>query len=533
MSIIKEEMSIVMRKTVICSAGAKVIAMTQELGRDDAFAAKLVIGKEQVNGMWPVYLDEEKKENLVAMIQNIVDKSGTSLDDADIEALANTGSYNIVVKGPQNNIITGILQLLKDEASANKKSDADTDKDLQALIEEIVKNGIDTKESIEKKVKYMLDNNVDKFLIMRVLKKYRIYNKRAHVPSCLYVDPFLDKKMKLKEQGVIQKGLRAAVSKHAIICEGEKSVGKNVYVETIAWLLGMPLYLLTFSRNMSPSALYGEKTTDNSAAKALAEFDHGKLVQAERVKEKIRFAMNLMYKQGMNPDQAMDAATKLLSADDVMNLDEEGRFHKLTAQSASVNIVIDASELYDWLIDGGLMVFNEQNLIDPNFFASFANQLLDGTGFLFIPGRGEVPIHKDCVLFSTQNGDYQGVEQQNEATVSRFGCFEFEQPETIKHQLMNAVTSVLKKDGFADTSLPAKYYNEAESFYKQCRAAIRKDVITNACLNIRGFVRALVEVAESDGYATLKECVRDQVINTCPYDERQPLKAILEQCITL
>lgn len=71
----------------------------------------------------------------------------------------------------------------------------------------------------------------------------------------------------------LSKGLRAAVSRNAVICEGEKSTGKNVYLETISWLMGMPMYLITFSRQMSPSSIYGEKTTDNSAAKALSEFD--------------------------------------------------------------------------------------------------------------------------------------------------------------------------------------------------------------------------------------------------------------------
>ena len=180
-----------------------------------------------------------------------------------------------------------------------------------------------------------------------------------------------------------------------------------------------------------------------------------------------------------------------------------------------------------------VLCFNEMNMAEANFFASFTNQLLDGTGFLFIPGRGEVSIHKDCVLFGTQNADYEGVEQQNEATMSRFGCIEFRQPETIKGQLVAAVDSRLKKDGFTGVSLSAKHYKEAEAFYKQCRGAVRKAQVSNAVLNIRGFVRALVTVAESDGYATLKRQIGIHVINTTPTDERQALYDILENIVTL
>ena len=334
-------------------------------------------------------------------------------------------------------------------------------------------------------------------------------------------------------EGIIAEGLRAAVGRHAIICEGEKSVGKNVYLETLAWLLNMPMYLITFSRQMSPSSVYGEKTTDNSAAKKLAEFDPEILEKADRVNEKLKFSLNLLYKQGLDANKAMEAATEALPEEDKDVLKKASEFKKLQAQSASVNIIIDASELYDWLEDGGLMCFNEMNMAEANFFASFTNQLLDGTGFLFIPGRGEVPINKDCVLFGTQNADYQGVEQQNEATMSRFGCLYFEQPETIKAQLVAAVTSALKKDGFDGVTLDKKYYDESEKYYIQCRSAVRQSTVTNACLNIRGYVRALTEVAESDGRARLSRQVEIQVINTCPFDEREPLVNIKRQIITL
>lgn len=529
--IIREELSIVFRKNVTCPAGSKVANMTASYQPEDILPVKLVLGTEQRNGKWPVFLEEVKNENLVGMVTSITDKDGNNLDDLDIKAIAEDGQYNIQLKGPQSGTFTGVLQLLKDEASANKRSDSETDDELQKLIDEIVEKGLATKEDMAERIKVMKDNNVDRFLMMRVLKGYRKYNKRPHYPSTLYVDPYLEASKKNKTEGIIAEGLRAAVSRQAIICEGEKSVGKNVYLETLAWLLGMPQYLITFSRQMSPASIYGEKTTDNSAAKALAELDPKILAIANKAEDARKLWMQAAVMQGIKDIDAY--VDDLMPAEWKEALDKKAEFEKQAAQSASVNIVIDASELYDWLTDGAMMVFNEMNMAEANFFASFTNQLLDGTGFLFVPGRGEVPINPDCVLFGTQNAEYQGVEQQNEATMSRFGCLYFRQPESIKAQLISAVESTLKRDGFTGAKLASKYYTEAENFYKQCRGAVRKAQVSNACLNIRGFVRALTAVAEGDGYCRLKRQIEIHVCDTCPVDERQSLKAILENIVTV
>jgi len=531
--IIREEYDITIRKDVTCQAGARLIEYSKGFGSDTVVPVKLVIGKEAKNGQYPVYLDEEKPENMVGKIQEIKSKDGEVMDGTDIELLAKDGNYNIVLKGQLTSPFEGKLQILKDEASANKAGTEETDEKLALLVQEKIDAGVITKEEAEKRIAFMRENYVDSFTITRTVKDWKLHNKPAHKPSCLYVDPYLEETRNKKQEGIIAEGLRAAAGRQALILEGEKSTGKNVYTETIAWLRYEPQYLITFSRQMSPASIYGEKTTDNSAAKELAEFDPEILERAERIRDKIKFSMNLLYKTGIGADEAMSSAMESLVEEEREVLKREAEFKKLKAQSSSVNIIIDASELYDWLIDGGTMVFNELNMCDANFFASFTNQLLDGTGFLFVPGRGEVPINRDCVLFGTQNAEYAGTEMQNEATMSRFGCLYFKQPESIKKQLMTAVEAALKRDGFEAVKLDKKFFNETESFYKQCRSAVRKQTVSNACLNIRGFVRALTAVAEGDGYCNLKRQIEIHVVNTCPFDERQALYATLENIVTL
>ena len=535
--IISERGELIALLNSTCRAAAKVKNACSELGHDEAFPMKVVLGRSAKNGRWPIYLIEETPANLIALIESAV-IDGRKLDAADYSALADANCYEIALIGPQcqdpdGKKFTGELRILKEETSANRATAGETDEKVRKAADAAIAAGCVTAEEMEERIRLMKENGVDPFLMYRVVSQYRKYNKPTHRPSTIYVDPYLESSMKSKREGIIAEGLRAAVSRQALICEGEKSVGKNVYLETIAWLMNQPQYLITFSRQMSPASIYGEKSTDNSAAKALAEFDPNILQQADRIEEKIRFSMNILFKQGMGANDAMDSAMKMLPETDRNILRQAAEFKKLQAQSASVNIIIDASELYDWLADGGMMVFNEMNLCEPNFLASFANQLLDGTGFLFIPGRGEVPIHKDCVLFGTQNADYAGCEQQNEATVSRFGCLVFPQPESIKRQLVSAVTSALKRDGFSGAALNLKYYDQCENFYIKLRAAVRKAQVTNACLNIRGFVRALTAVAESDGKANLKRQIEIHVVNTTSQEDRSAILPILSEIVTL
>jgi hypothetical protein len=353
----------------------------------------------------------------------------------------------------------------------------------------------------------MQENKVDEALKIKVVKGYRKYNKSAHKPRCIYVDPYLSK-VKAGKEGLIAEGLRNAVNRMAAICEGEKSVGKNVYMETIAWLLGQPLYMLTFSRNMSPASIYGEKSTDNSASEELKGMHRNARAKVLLDANKIR-------------SEDLEAAANAAA-----------EFELAKARAASVSIVIDASELYDWLIDGGTMVLNEMNMGESNFLSSFLNPLTDGTGFLFIPGRGEVKMHPDCVLFGTQNADYEGVQQQNEATMSRFNGLYFEQPESVIGQFKAATAAELAKMD-CDYKLKDEYFQQAQKFYTQCMKAVRSATVSNAILNIRGFVRALTTVAESEGYVSLNRWLKICVVNTCPTDEREALSAILDSIVTL
>ena len=560
--------NVTMTTNAMCPKRKEIIEAIQKASSEGTtIKAKVVIGKEKTGiGQYPVCLDIVKNENKFADLKEIKD-GDTVVSEDDITGIL-TSDYDLKIDGcsPDGKLITATLTLEKAKATVEKRTSASPE--IQALVNDKVSQGIISAEEAEKKVAVMLKNYVDEGLMRAVISGWKTYKKPVHGLRCEYVDPYLEDYRKAGKQGLIAHELRNAVNRFPVIMEGEKSVGKNVFVETIAWLLNMPMFLITFSRNMSPSSVYGEKSTDNSAAEY---FKTAEAQEAAEAKQKLNdidkainaikstFLTNIMeseefaknysdfvgecaLKQNYVPLITADGgktevALKMLGennefANAIKSLRETrsqmikqvAELERKSSQAQSVNIIIDSSELYDWLTIGGLMVFNEMNMAEPNFFASFTNQLTDGTGFLFIPGRGEIKISPDCVLCGTQNADYEGVEQQNEATMSRFGCISFEQPKSIKSQLKVAVEAELKARHYSQ-KLENKNVDLVEKFYNQCRKAVNKGDFTNAVLNIRGFVRALTLVTSSDGNLGIFDAVEQHVINTCPVDERQPLKS--------
>ena len=482
------------RTKAICPKKEEIIDMIDNNPFDEPIKLKSVIGAEKEDGAYALYMNSDTPDNLYGIIKSV------DLTDEEIEHLITDGNYEIQILSRSGNVITGKLVVKKTVSSTEKGfsvSDA-----LKNLVKEKIEAGYVTKEDAIDRIQWMKGHHVDEFLMMRVIKRFWIdYNKPPRRPTCRYVDPFLESTLKKKEETLVSEILRSAVSGNGIIFEGEKSVGKNVCATNIAWAMGVPERLFTCSRQMTPATLYGEKTTDNSALQAL------------------------------NSDAAYELAKKAFA--DRTDVDARAKYDIIKAKAASTNIIIEDSELCDWLEDGGILILNEMNLCEPNLLASFLNPILDGTGYLTIQGRGEVKINKNCVLIGTQNADYMGTEEQNEATMSRLACERFKQPESISELLMSAVQAKLKEDGFDFVTIDRKYISQADKYYNACRTAVENGLISNAVLNIRGFVRALVAVFESDGHCRLKRQIELNVINTCPLGESDSLRGTLASHITL
>lgn len=496
--------------------------------------AKIIIA-ENGTGTYSAYLGEAADENNIGRVISLAGNG-----EANLSVLLQE-LYEVKIDTVARGVFTGHFNLLGTITADHSSKEVISDR-IKALILEKVNAGIIAKSEVRDILVYMQEELFDERLMYYIIKQYAFHTgKQPQRPSTLYKDPWLKERKAARKQTDVAEACRNALVGNALILEGPKAVGKNVFTETIAWILQKPLYLITFSPNMAPSFVYGEKSTDNSAAEALSKFDPETLKKAKEIEERrsnARMLAMLAKSSGADREiveKAEEAASKLTEEEEAI-LSQAALFQKQSVQATSVNIVVDSSPLYDALADenGAMICFNEMNLAEPGFFASFTNQLTDGTGFINIPGRGEVKIHKGFCIVGTQNADYAGCQEQNEATVSRFGCIRFKQPKSVEDLLRVATQSKIKKDGFDDVEINDQYIKQAAQFYNAVYgASTRSDaLITNTSLNIRGYVRALSIVAESDGVCKLVDELQTQVINVCDPEEVEALVTMAKQTIT-
>lgn len=473
------KMNFDIKKTVTYKFGSTVMDMIDTM-TEDKLSLKILFAENENMHKIEFFVDEVAKEKGIGFLSNNQEDVADKLRDIlNLEA-----SYSIALTGRKGNLLHAVMEW----EDIVKKEVVVSDNKFTELKNDIVNAGFCKKEIIDRNIAIMEGNRVAGSLIEAVLKTYHKTNKPAHTPKTFYVDM----SPKGVDSTIFNRCVYYALLRFPVIYEGDASVGKNVCAETVAAVFNEPYFLQTMNKSMMADDMYGGKSTDNSASNLLS-------------KELARAYLD--YQKG-NPT----------------NMDKAAEYEYLRAKSASISIVQELSCFVEWMQNGGVLVWNELNMAEANFFASFANQITDGTGFLDVPGVGRVSLNKNAILIGTQNADYTGVCDQNMATMSRFSCIQFPYPTTVKPQLQ----AVLGKDTLSD-----KYFTQADNYYKALLSAVHKGQVANSCLNIRGLVRALQAVSVIPGITKLTEQIQDQVINTCPVDDRPTLLAQLHEIVTL
>lgn len=470
----KNKMKVVIKKSSInCPRGEEIFTLASS-----GNVPYGIIFAVEISGIG-AYVDNETPENRIGSIISI---DGDN-DISELATIVNT-NYQFRITGVEgtNKILGEIegVQITKGEPS----KDAELDK----LFEEHIKSGLITPEDKELILSIMDDHKIDPLLRRRIVAGYKTHKRPVKKPSSVYVNP------DPSETSPLAKALRQAVGRKAMIYKGDKSVGKNVCAETVAYIMQMPYYIIGFNKQMMPEDVYGSRTIKNTVN--LTEEDA---------------LAYLRYQSGDN--SAINGAAN---------------FEINKAKASAIEIALESSEFCEALEFGGLLMFNEINMADANFLQSFTNPIADGTGYIFIPGKGKVDIHPDFILVGSENENYSGAADQNEATMSRMGGIEFPYPPSVFGQLKSVTEGVRGKDILKD-----KYYTQCDNLYKLWRDAVHKGQLSNTCLNIRGFVRALDEVATSGGYDSLKEEIDTQIITMCDVTERVALRARAAEAITL
>ena len=398
-------------------------------------------------------------------------------------------SYSCKVVGLGDSPATFKAELNVEVSAGKEKAETDASA-FEKEIKIAVKKSNLTKKEVEERVNVMIANNVTPSVIRVTLSDYHKVEK-PHVPSAIYQNMRGD-----KENSILNLALMAAHNGQALIFSGEKSTGKNVAAETVAYCRGESFYRINFQKNMMIEDIFGSQTTDNSAAERL---------EVEKAKA--------LLKLKAHPNEMTDEEIELAA-----------EFEVDKAKSACIRLIHSKSDIIRWAEEGGVMLYDEVNMANANILQQVMNSVADGEKVLIVPGVGNIKLNKNCVLLAGMNPGYAGTMELNHATKSRCGFINFEYPNSVVEQL---------KANFAEGEVADAYYNACEKFYKKMKKAVEAHFIDSTyCLNIRGFVNALKNVATFPDATTLKEELITYVVSGCEEGkERDSVMEILEQQI--
>lgn len=166
-----------------------------------------------------------------------------------------------------------IAEFTVDEAEfANQKAR----KTLNTVIQDIVSNGIDTQENIDEKLDYLRNNHVTERQILSIFETYKKYDDEVaklipDKPKTLYQD----------EGTIIKRSIGYVNMRRNLLLEGDRGVGKNVMIETLAWIYNRPLYEFSLNSQHDNTSIFGSKTinTDENGNTVMG-FEPEVIVQA-------------------------------------------------------------------------------------------------------------------------------------------------------------------------------------------------------------------------------------------------------------
>lgn len=461
-------MNVKIKKTAKHSAGSKYLQIAK-------------------NG--PIAAPVEIKANPAGKLEAFIDDEAIGFLKIDAEELPEVYEIQIMGIDPEDpNLFVAEMKAAKTKNVSSGSGPQPEDDEVARIASE----GIMEEDEVRERIAVMKDNSVAKSVLLMALSKYRKYKALLHKPSAIYQnmrDP--------KKESILNQALIAALTRAALIFAGEKSTGKNICAETIAYVLGRPFYRLNFQKDMLLEDIFGSKTTDNSASDQL---------ELDLAKAKIK----------------VELAAEQASQED---FDKAAMFELLKAQCASIRLVQSTSAIIDWAKNGGVLLLDELNMAAPNILQAVVNSAADAEKVLIVPGVATIKLNPDCVLIGGMNPGYAGTFELNKATKSRCGMILFDYPDNIKPQL--------KANFSPDTCLKEKQFNICNDLYKDFVIAVQHGRVSNDCLNIRGFVNALAAVEMFPDATTLANQIEIFVINACDEDDRGVLAPMLRDKVAI
>lgn len=225
-----------------------------------------------------------------------------------------------------------------------------TKKILGGIKTDLISKGFNEKTLIDVE-EYLLSNGFSSDDVQDIFSTYKIYPKEVSWriptnPKTLFKDTF---------QG-LETGYCSISNNFHLLCSGEKGTGKNVYVETLAYIYQRPMYSIAINRETDKYDLIGSKTID-------------------------------------------------------METNEEGVSENKVKFSPEV--LLEAMEV------GGVLNIDEINFADPGV-TGLLHSIGDDRRAIEVPGYKYVEADNNFVMIATMNLNYQGTNELNEALNDRF-----------------------------------------------------------------------------------------------------------------
>ena len=498
----------------LCSAAGKMISM---IASGNAGSVKTLISGEKINGKYPFYIDEEIPDNLYGLFVKAEDENGDQIISEELSRAVKLGKYAVTIQSASGSRMDGRLVLMLDEVKAETVNTEELDHRIKSALDKAVFEGRMSREGGLDRIRYMAENHLPVNLIIRVCDQWQgetnVVKKKA-----MYVDPELKETVLAGEPGKVCDAIMNALAGTPMILKGPKSTGKNTLVNSVLYTLGYEMEYDVANADKVTADYMSHERTDNSAAEQVAKMRPEDLRAAEIAKAKAAAGLAL----GKEDEEALTA---------------EAVFKLLQAQCSSVRIISSYKAFARALMNPrSAMFLDEINMGDANSLVTLLHGILDHSiDTVDIEGMGKVPLRRDFVMFAAMNCGYAGAQEMNDATRSRFCSLILGQPGSIVPILKSAMAYELNGG-----TMDEKYFSEAGNFYDQLKAAVmgdgvkgqyRANTISDVCLNVRGIVRALRNVAMFEGCTTLKHELKTQVINPCDDKEIPYLIPILNLAV--
>ena len=247
---------------------------------------------------------------------------------------------------------------------------------LDEVRQEVISQGIVEEGTLQEIERYLQVNKVPPKHIKKIFESMRKYgdevSKRIPNPVVKYKDT----------DGLVKKAIVYLNKGKHLRFIGEKGVGKNVLIETLAWIYQRPLFEMALNSQTDKMDILGSKTFETT-------------------------------------------------------LDENG--NERTFMSFDKEVLVEAMEV------GGFMNFDEVNTADPSVLV-LLHPIADGRGRLEVPGYGLVTADPNFALILSMNRDYIGTTQLNEATRDRFVPMVFPNSKSIAEMLLMRVPGANPED---------------------------------------------------------------------------------------